>query len=70
MNNWEGAELMFYFDGESHSIDLSDIQFTVITKILGLQYDPKQSIVKYLSDDSLKKFMEIDSNPLKLIKKD
>lgn len=67
MIDWEGAELCYYYDGESHAIDLSDVQFAVITKILGLELQPNGE-VNCFSDETLKRFIEMDKNPLKLKK--
>lgn len=64
MVNWEGAELCYYFDGESHSFDLSDVQFACIAKLLGLQLGREG--VKCYSDETLKQFMNMKGNPLKL----
>ena len=38
---WEGAELCYYINGESHGIDLSDTQFAIVAKILGLEIKPR-----------------------------
>ena len=35
--NWEGAELCYYIDGESNAISLTDTQFAIVAKILGLE---------------------------------
>lgn len=67
MIDWEGAELCYYYNGESHGIDLSDTQFAVIAKILGLEINPDGS-VNCFSDETLKRFIGMDSNPLKLKK--
>ena len=64
---WEGAELCYYINGESHGIDLSDTQFAIVAKILGLEINPDGS-VNCFSDDMLKRFIGMDSNPLKLKK--
>ena len=64
---WEGAELCYYINGESHGIDLSDTQFAIVAKILGLEINPDGS-VNCFSDDTLKRFIGMDSNPLKLKK--
>lgn len=67
MIDWEGAEICYYYNGESHSIDLSDTQFAIIAKILGLEIN-KNGFVTCFSDETLKKFLEMKSNPSKLKK--
>lgn len=64
---WEGAELCYYINGESHGIDLSDTQFAIVAKILGLEINHDGS-VNCFSDETLKRFIRMDSNPLKLKK--
>lgn len=66
--NWEGAELCCYFDDANYGIDLSDIQFAVIAKILGLKFNQDGSI-NCFSDETLKRFATMDGNPFKLIEK-
>lgn len=65
MIDWEGAELCYYYNGESHGIDLSDTQFAVIAKILGLEINPDGS-VNCFSDETLKQLLNLKSNPLRL----
>lgn len=65
--NWEGAELCYYINGESHSISLTDTQFAITAKILGLEINQDGS-VNCFSDETLKNLTNIDSNPLKLKK--
>lgn len=67
MIEWEGAEICFYINGESHAIDLSEIQFLTVAKILGLEIG--ENTISYFSDSTLKKFFDMDSNPLKFKKK-
>lgn len=67
MINWEGAELCYYYNGESNAIDLSDTQFAIIAKILGLEINSDGS-VNCFSDETLKRFIEMNNNPLKLKK--
>lgn len=64
MIDWEGAEICYYYNGESHSIDLSDAQFAIVAKILGLKITPYG--VNCFSDETLKKITEMKGNPLKL----
>lgn len=66
MIDWEGAEISYYYNGESYSIGLSDIQFAIIAKILGLEIKEDGS-VKCFSDETLLKFTKIKGNPLKLV---
>lgn len=68
MINWEGAELCYYLNEESHSIELSNTQFAIIAKILGLEIKQDGS-VNCFSDETLIRFTKIKSNPLKLIEK-
>lgn len=63
---WEGAELCYYYNGESHEIDLSDTQFAIIVKILGLEITDGN--ITCFSDDTLKRFANMNGNPLKLKK--
>lgn len=67
MIDWEGAELCYYYNGESHGIDLSDTQFAIVAKILGLEINHDGS-VNCFSDETLKRMTGMDSNPLKLKK--
>ena len=67
MIDWEGAELCYYFNGESHGIDLSDMQFAIIAKILGFEFNQDGS-VNCFSDETLKTFVSMKSNPLRLKK--
>lgn len=63
--NWEGAELCYYINGESHSISLTDTQFAVVGKILGLKIT--EDDVAAFSDETLKKLACMKGNPLKLV---
>ena len=65
--NWEGAELCYYCDGESYEVELSDVQFAVIIKMLGLRMSGNS--ITCFSDGTLERFMSMDGNPLKLIDK-
>lgn len=67
MIDWEGAELCYYFNGESYGVDLSDTQFAIVTKILGLEINQDGSVTCF-SDETLKRFATMNSNPLKLKK--
>lgn len=64
--DWEGAELCYYYNGESHGIDLSDTQFAIVAKILGLEIT--EDGVRAFSDDTLKRLFEMKGNPLQLMK--
>lgn len=63
--NWEGAELCYYINGESYSISLTDTQFSVVGKILGLKIT--EDGVAAFSDETLKKLAHMKDNPLKLV---
>ena len=63
--NWEGAELCYYINGESHSISLTDTQFAVVGKILGLTIT--EDGVTAFSDGALKTLARMKGNPLKLV---
>ena len=65
MINWEGAELCYYVDGESCGISLSDTQFAVVVKLLGLENNTDGSVSCY-SDETLKMLMQADRNPFKM----
>lgn len=67
MIDWEGAEICYYFNGESHSVDLTDVQFAVVAKILGLQIR-EDGAVQCFSDDTLRQFATMKGNPLRLKK--
>lgn len=64
--NWEGSELCFYINGESYAISLSNTQFAVISKILGLSCDNEDNKISLFSDDTLKRFTKMTGNPLNL----
>ena len=65
--DWEGAELCYYIDGESNAISLTDTQFAIVAKSLGLEIT--EDGVRAFSDDTLKRLFEMKSNPLQLVKK-
>lgn len=67
MIDWEGAEISYYYNGESYSIGLSDIQFTIIAKILGLEIN-EDGTINYFSDETLINLTKIKNNPLRLKK--
>lgn len=66
--DFEGAEMIVYFNGEEVTIPLSDTQFAACTKLLGLQLQSNSEIACY-SDATIKQFMTLSSNPLRLQKK-
>jgi len=66
MIKWEGAEVCYYHNGESNSFSLSDTQFAIIVKILGIELTTNG--INCFSDETLKKFTTMDSNPLKFVK--
>lgn len=67
MIDWEGAELCYYVNGESNAISLSDAQFAIVAKILGLEIEPNGEI-RCFSDETLGRLAKMDGNPLKLKK--
>lgn len=62
---WEGAELCYYINGESNAISLTNTQFAIIGKILGLKIT--EDGVSAFSDETLKRLSEMKGNPLKLV---
>ena len=62
---WEGAEICYYATGESYTVGLSDVQFAVVAKILGLSVQ-KDGTVNCYSDETLKQFTQMNGNPLRL----
>lgn len=69
MIEWEGADLCIYYNGNSLEFGLSDIQFAIVSKILGMEFNNSKSITCY-SDETLIKFMQMKSNPLRFEKVD
>jgi hypothetical protein len=70
---WQGATLEFNFNNETHYFDLSDLQFNIIVKILGLEFHQKlngNNEIKCFSDDTLKRISELKGNPLQFKKLD
>lgn len=65
-HSWEGAELAFYIDGESYSFSLSDIEFTAVAKLLGFQMDLDTGEISAYSDETIKRFMTMKGNPLRM----
>jgi len=63
--DWEGAELCYYINGESHGISLTDTQFAIVGKILGLKIT--EDGVTAFSDETLKQLARMKGNPLKLV---
>lgn len=65
---WDGAELCFYVNGESHTISLSETQFAVILKILGIEYNENNNLIetKYFSDATLIQLTKMKGNPFNL----
>lgn len=52
-------------NGDTINIPLSDMQTAIVIKILGLKIQNENSITCY-SDEQLKRFLNLKSNPLKL----
>lgn len=67
MIDWEGAELCYYFNGCSHAVSLSDTQFAIVAKILGLEIR-EDGAIRCFSDETLKQLLQMKGNPLKLQK--
>lgn len=67
MINWEGAEIYYYYNGESYSFSLSNTQFAIIAKILGLELN-KNGDITCFSDETLQQLINFKGNPLKLEK--
>lgn len=61
---WEGAELIAYVNGRTLSVSLSDMQFDVIAKLLGLKYFPDGHVLCY-SDETLERLENAKGNPLR-----
>lgn len=59
----ECAELLLSFGGDERIIPLSNMQFAVIVKILGLQLANEESFACY-DDFTLKQFSTMKANPL------
>lgn len=63
----DNAELVIYLNnGEDIGFELSPTQLLIIVKLLGLEYNMSKSTVNMFSDETLKSFMEMNKNPLKL----
>ncbi len=61
------AELTIYLNnGEDVGFELSAVQLLIIVKLLGIEYDMAKSTVNMFSDETLKSFIEMSGNPLKL----
>jgi hypothetical protein len=63
---WEGAELCVYFNGACREISLTNTQFAIVAKILGLELELDTDSVSCFSDETLKRLASLNSNPLKL----
>lgn len=63
---WDGAELSFDFDGENYTVPLTDTEFECVAKVLGFQMDVKKEEIFTYSEETLKKMMNMNGNPLKL----
>jgi len=64
---WEGAEICYYINGESYTLPLSDTQFAIVGKILGLQIDENE--IKAFSDETLRQLAKMKGNPLRLVER-
>lgn len=65
---WEGATLTLNINGNEYNIDLSNIQFATVVKILGLRVEG-QGISCY-SDETLMRMKDFAGNPLRLVEKE
>ena len=64
--NWEGAEIIAYLNGNEFPMDLSNKQFEVVAKILGLKYQPDGRVFCY-SDETLERLQKVKGNPLQFV---
>lgn len=65
---WEGATLTLHVNGDDYNVDLSDTQFAVLVKILGLRVE-HNGIACY-SDETLERMKTLKGNPLRLVEKE
>lgn len=63
---WEGAEICYYIDGKGYSFSLSDMQFAIVARILGLNVNEDCTEINHYSDETLKQFVTMRGNPLRL----
>ena len=56
-------------DGSQAEIELSPMQAHIVLKILGIQ-PAGDACINCYSDQTLQKFLELKTNPLRLIEKD
>ncbi len=63
--DFEGAEMIVYFNGEEIAIPLSDTQFAVCAKLLGLKLQSNGDVSCY-ADSTIKQFLTLSTNPLRL----
>lgn len=69
-NNFEGAEITVYTKGgDTITLDLSKTQLFIVFKILGIDFKPG-GLYTCHSDQGLEEFLNMKTNPLRLIKKD
>lgn len=60
------AELTIYLNNDENiSFELSPMQLLIIVKILGIDYNVKNSTVNMFSDETLDYLTKIEKNPLK-----
>lgn len=65
---WEGATLTLNINGNEYNIDLSNIQFATVVKILGLHVEGHG--ISCYSDETLMRMKDFNGNPLRLVEKE
>lgn len=66
----ESVDLSIWFDdGNQTEIELSPMQTLMVLKILGIQ-PAGETYIKCYSDQTLQKFLDMPTNPLRLKEKD
>lgn len=68
---WQGARLQMLINGKDLNVDLSDMQFKTIARILGFEFryrdDLGQTEVSMYDDYTLDQFLTMRGNPLRLV---
>lgn len=65
IKNFKDVEICCYSNGESYRFPLTEMQFAIVSNILGLRINPDESFGCF-SDDTLKHIAKIKGIPLKL----
>lgn len=68
MNKLFGSELSLYVNGKQYSLELTEMQFVTITKILGLSFEVDEGKIACFTDKCLKRSWKAKNNPLRLIR--